>query len=393
MKRWWTIGACLLALGGCELVVDFDRSRIVEDAGDDAPSDAGDDAAVDDAGADAETDAGDDAAADAGDDAGDDAGMDAGDDAGMDAGDDAGPDAGDDAGMDAGDDAGPMCTMPSECDDMVDCTTNACTAGDCVYTPDDAMCDDMNPCTANTCDMTMGCMATTTCTLTATPTVDLRRLISLESVNGGEGGLLLVVREDDSGSAGNVIEVVTIAAGEQMDVALEFDRDLVDGETLYVELYVDNGVIGTYEDGTDTLAQDADAMDISDSFTVTVPASTADFQVTISGDGADYTFTNALPSTWTVTGTDPALTLVRGARYRFVNESTAGHPFEFLLSGGAVALSQTSAGAQEGIAAIGWVEDGNDIEFTVSSEFEMTVDAYQCEVHPATMQGTVSYTD
>lgn len=77
-----------LSITGCQLVVDFDRSRL--DAGMDlgpAPTDMS--VAID-------------AGTDAGVDAGTDAGVDAGTDAGVDAGTDAGIDAGTDAGLDAG---------------------------------------------------------------------------------------------------------------------------------------------------------------------------------------------------------------------------------------------------------------------------------------------------
>ena len=125
--RIYLIFLCMIVvLSGCELLVDFDRSAIV-DAGpdgkmptdaaiEDAGADARADAAIEDAGADAPDaeipdaniveDGGSDAGHDAGLDAGHDAGFDAGHDAGFDAGHDAGFDAGHDAGFDAGHDAG-----------------------------------------------------------------------------------------------------------------------------------------------------------------------------------------------------------------------------------------------------------------------------------------------
>ncbi|MFW6051246.1 MAG: hypothetical protein ACODAU_08735 [Myxococcota bacterium] len=91
--------AAVLACTGCELVVDFDRSRIPDAGADGSPGDAASppndggtdlDAAAD-GGPDAATDAGSDAATDAGSDAATDAGSDAATDSGVST--DAAPDA------------------------------------------------------------------------------------------------------------------------------------------------------------------------------------------------------------------------------------------------------------------------------------------------------------
>ncbi|MFW5925514.1 MAG: hypothetical protein ACOCV4_05060 [Myxococcota bacterium] len=89
---WALVLVAVLGLvAGCELVVDFDRSRIGGEGG------------VDGAVVDAATDGSTDAAGDAGPDAAGDAGMDAAGDAGPDAASDAGPDAaGDGAAGDGG---------------------------------------------------------------------------------------------------------------------------------------------------------------------------------------------------------------------------------------------------------------------------------------------------
>ncbi|WP_236606779.1 hypothetical protein [Sandaracinus amylolyticus] len=113
-----------LALPGCQLIVDFDRSRIVDDAGSDGgPADGGGNAM--DAGSDA-----------GGDDAGTDAAM---DDAGTD-------DAGTDAAMD---DAGTDAAVAMTCGNGTEEGTEACddgntvTEAECAYgsTPPCMICD------------------------------------------------------------------------------------------------------------------------------------------------------------------------------------------------------------------------------------------------------------
>lgn len=113
-----------LALSGCELIVDFDRSKIGDAGG---PPDAFRPDSPEEDGGDMDAEPAD-------------GGMDAGD---VDAGD---VDGGE---MDAGDVDGGPCSMDVECDDMDPCTTDTCPAGSCVFTP--MVCDDMNECTTDAC--------------------------------------------------------------------------------------------------------------------------------------------------------------------------------------------------------------------------------------------------
>lgn len=366
---------------GCELVVDFDRSRIV-DGGPDTGTDVGTDADDDDAGVDAGTDA-------------NDAGMDAGD-AGMDAGDadmDAG-DAGMDVGMDAGDTG--MCTLPSECDDTVACTDDTCTSMSCVFTANDARCaDDGNPCTSNTCDPVLDCQLADACSIGSGASItlaDLTTVVVVPDVETGSDPLFLVIFDDASGAPDMVLGSTLVPAGSSGDVSVDLVRPAVDGETLYASLYEDVGVVGTFEPAVDTLAMDT-AGDLESSFMAIVPAGTPDAEVTVSGDSADYTFSAPRPSTLAIpTGADPAWALIRGYRYRVVNMTPVAHPFEF-VTGTTVQLSQDVAGPLEGNATIDWDEsDTNDVLFTVSAAFEV-IDAYRCSIHTAAMRGTVSYVD
>ncbi|HJK94584.1 MAG TPA: hypothetical protein RMH85_31875 [Polyangiaceae bacterium LLY-WYZ-15_(1-7)] len=405
----WRVAACglMLALfGGCELVVDFDRSRIPEggmDAGEDAGTgevDAGDD----------EMDAGEDmdaAMEDAGEDmdaAVDDAGM---DDAGSE---DAGPE---DAGPeDAGEDAGPECTMASECDDSVDCTVDACTDGACVNTPDDAMCDDSDECTADMCDMTTGCANVPICGVDVSAGSimldDLTTIVVIPEVEAAVAGFI-VIHEDDAGSpGGTTIGHAPVAAGVNTDVSVDLVRRVADGEVLHAMLHVDStteGTVGTYDGpGTDPPAT-LDGMIVNEFFTATVPAGTPDLEVTLEPISTmHYEFVSSRPSTFTApSGFDPEWTLLRGFRYRVVNDALPfDHPFELVsdnADGGPMddteQLSQDpmTAGALEGDMSIDWDEsDDRDVLFTVSPAFEV-IDVYRCASHTGPMRGDIVYAD
>lgn len=371
-----SLSILLVLAFGCELVVDFDRSRIV-DGGPDT-GDTGNDA----------TDVG----ADIGDDVGTDVGMDASD-AGMDVGDDTGMDAGD-AGTDAGDTG--MCTMASECDDSVACTDDACTGMSCVFTANDALCaDDGNSCTSNTCDAVMDCQLGDACSIGAGATImlgDLTTVVTVPGVVTGSEALFLVISEDAAGAPGSVLGSVSVPASSSGAISVDLLRPAVDGETLYASLYEDAGEIGTFEPGVDPLAMDT-VGDLESSFMAVVPAGTPDAEITVTGDGTNYNFSAPRPSTLAIpTGPDPEWALIRGYRYRIVNTTPAAHPFEF-MTGSTVQLSQDAVGALEGNATIDWDEsDPNDVLFTVSPAFEV-IDAYRCSMHPVPMLGIISYVD
>ncbi|MEM6957336.1 MAG: hypothetical protein AAF645_16715 [Myxococcota bacterium] len=371
----------LALLSGCQLVVDFDRSRI-------------DDAGMD--GTDTDGDAAEEASADAADEMATDAAMETSADAGVEASTDAEIEASTDAadGAEAGGDAA-ECTMPSECDDLVACTMNACTDTMCVFTPDDAACDDTNLCTRDVCGAS-DCEYTD-CAFTASAEALLASALRLTSADGGEGGLLAAVFENDAGAAGTFLGAAALAAGEQTDVDVLLSRDLVDDEMLFVQLFEDLGTVGTYDEGVDTAALDAMGMPVSEVITVNVPAGLPDFRVNVSGDGVDYTFAMAGPDPFNADGQDPTLVLIRGARYRIENSTAGAHPFEFITidtPDDVIALAQGgAAGTVEAEATIDWIEDGSAVIFTVSAEFEAAIDGYRCTVHPDTMRGLVTFED
>lgn len=390
--RW----GLLLGLFGCELVVDFDRSRIPEagvDAGtmDAGGRDGGTDAGGEDAG-DEDGGAEDGGTEDGGtDDAGaEDGGM---DDGGM----DAGTDASMDVGTDGGTDAGVECTMPSECDDSIACTTNACTGNACVYTPVDAMCADSDACTADSCSATLGCVNDVICGVSTPATLvvdDLSTIVVIPSAEAASAGHLVVYTDDAGSPSTTSIGSASITAGMHTNVTIELTRPVVDAEILHVRLHLDDGD-GMFEGaGTDAPAMLAGA-EVRDSFEVDLTAGTPDLELRItSGNFVDYVFGAGRPTTFAsdlATGNDPALTLIRGFRYRIVNAASGGHPLALVTAGDVQQLSQSSAGALEGDTDIAWVESGNDVEFTVATSLEVAT-AYLCTNH-SDMRGTIAYTD
>lgn len=378
--RW----GLLLGLFGCELVVDFDRSRIPEAGVDSGTVDAG---TVDSGSVDAGS-------------------VDAGD-AGPD--EDAGPedaaidDAGDAAMDDAGTDAGPPieCTMPSECDDSVACTTNACTDDVCVFTPVDAECDDDDDCTADTCNATTGCDNDPICGVTTPATLvlaDLTTLLVIPSVEAATAGHVVIYTNAAGAPSTTAIGSTPVAAGTTANVTVELTRRAVDGETLHARLHRDDGD-GVFEGAAIDMPATLDGMQVFDTFVVDVTAGTPDLELRITGTVGtmDYVFGAGRPTTFAAdlpTGNDPAITLRRGFRYRVVNAAASGHPFELVTGNpGTPQLSQAIVGAPlESNADIAWVEDGNDVLFTVDIDLEV-VDAYRCSVHTGAMRGDITYAD
>ncbi len=400
----------LLALSGCQALVSFDRDQIV-DGGQDASMDAAVDVSTD-VSEDAMPDASMDAEVDAEMDASMDADLDAMPDAEMDASMDAMPDAEMDASMDAEMDTmpdAPECSMPSECDDGVACTTNECTENACVYTPDDAacddtiactvdscdavmgcsnepsdaLCDDENPCTANTCGAT-GCEATDLCSFTTVELSDLTSIVSVTATTTASGFIAIV----DAGSM--ILGNAPIAVGTAT-VEVELNRPLASGETISAVLYLDEGIVGTFESDVDPIALDSGDEGITSEATLTFDeAVVPDAQWTLTGDGANYTF-NARPSTLGLAeGEDPTIQLESGWRYRIVSPDS--HPFEFFddaTGGPIVRLSETLDPAFESTVSIAWSEGAMGSDFTVSADFFPAVNAYRCSAHPTTMQGVV----
>mgnify|MGYP004063190521 CR=1 FL=1 len=361
---WRGLVTLATLLAGCELVVDFDRDRIVDDAGVDLGE------TLDDLGTDEDLGTDDDMGAD------EDLGV---EDMGAE---DLGP-------VDMGDVDAFMCTAAAECDDSDACTVDDCAAGACTNTADP--CDDGNACTGTTCDTGTGCEYASLCSVTGgTLALDLTTAITVPSVTAGADGFVAVFANDGTTLYGSA----AVSAGTTADVVVPLTVRLGDGEMLVVRLYEDAGVIGTFEPGTDIVANDG--ADVEATVTVTVASGTPDIEVTVAGDGADYTFTLDRSAMYapaaSLTGMDPDVTLFDGLRYRVINTTPGAHPFELITDAtDTPQLSQAVDPALESDVTIDWTEVGGEVEFTVGATMSAVVDAYRCSIHTGSMTGGVTY--
>ncbi len=108
------------------------------------------------------------------------------------------------------------------------------------------------------------------------------RVVTIPSVVSPTTGWI-VIHEQTNLVPGDVIGWSAVGVGENDDVSVKLDRELVSGETLYAMLHADMGVVGTYEfpDGADVPIQDGDGNVIAPTFLVDVPSITmgSPFQV------------------------------------------------------------------------------------------------------------------
>ena len=287
-----------------------------------------------------------------------------------------------------------MCAAPAECDDSDECTVDDCTDSVCsnVALP----CDDGNACTGTTCDSTTGCEFASVCSIDAgvgSLSVDVTTAVTVSNVMAGADGFLAVFAMDGTTLYGST----AVGAGANADVVVPLTERLADGDQLVVRLYEDAGVAGTFEPATDPVANDGS--DVETTVTVAVPAGTPDIEVLISGDGTDYTFTLESSAAYapaaSLMGADPSITLYNGLRYRFVNDTPGDHPFELVTVGtpDVVQLSQAIDPALESDPTIDWTESGGAVELTVSTTLSAAVDGYRCSIHTSAMRGAVDYSD
>ncbi len=85
-------------------------------------------------------------------------------------------------------------------------------------------------------------------------------------VSDGPGWI--VIHADDDGSPGEVIGYEAVSDGENMDVEVEIDTDLVT-ETLYAMLHVDAEVVGVFEFPGDDVPVQVEGETVTVSFTAT----------------------------------------------------------------------------------------------------------------------------
>jgi len=121
-------------------------------------------------------------------------------------------------------------------------------------------------------------------------------------------------------------------------------------------------------------------------------------------DTVTVTIDNVGASAWEVTGIDgddslaetgtenPELTLQQGVRYTFENNGWSTHPLAFRSADGGALLSQDVDGSFEDDADVDWVDDGDTVSFTVTSDLAAELDTYICTVHPS-MEGSIAVAD
>ena len=89
---------------------------------------------------------------------------------------------------------------------------------------------------------------------------------------------------------------------------------------------------------------------------------------------------------------NPDLSLREGTRYTFENRGGDSHPLAFRDEDGNDLLSQSSAGSYEDQDDVNYVEDGDEMTFTVTEQFAEDVGTYICTFH-ASMEGQVTTGD
>jgi hypothetical protein len=135
--------------------------------------------------------------------------------------------------------------------------------------------------------------------------------------------------------------------------------------------------------------------------TTTVGTASAQSAVTVS-------LNNVGASAWEVTdvqGADgiaplgeenPELNLTVGTRYTFLNGGWPSHPLAFREAGGAYSsgtalLTQDGDGALEDDRDVDWVDEGEQVSFTLTQTLADRLDRYRCTVH-GSMEGVVTTT-
>lgn len=100
---------------------------------------------------------------------------------------------------------------------------------------------------------------------------------------------------------------------------------------------------------------------------------------------------------------NPPFTLQVGLRYTITNANVPAHPIQLIagdnaLGNDTVVLSQgATAGSMEGDAGVAWVDNGNDVSFTMTPSLAAAMEAglsqqpmYRCGVHTSMMRAGVT---
>jgi hypothetical protein len=81
-----------------------------------------------------------------------------------------------------------------------------------------------------------------------------------------------------------------------------------------------------------------------------------------------------------------------GTRYQIVNNGYPNHPLQFENANGDTLLSQGEGvtGSLESDSDINWVDNGDSVEFTLTSTLATEIDTYRCTVHSGLMNGSIT---
>lgn len=112
------------------------------------------------------------------------------------------------------------------------------------------------------------------------------------------------------------------------------------------------------------------------------------------------TLNNQGASAWVLDGAEedvgetgefnPTLTLSVGTRYRFENRGWSAHPLAFRDQGDNALLTQSNygTGSFENDSAVNWVDNGEELAFTVTESLAAEFDDYVCTIH-SSMEGSL----
>ena len=79
-----------------------------------------------------------------------------------------------------------------------------------------------------------------------------------------------------------------------------------------------------------------------------------------------------------------------GTRYRIENNGYPNHPLEFQDESGTILLSQGDSGSFETDDAVNWIDNGDSVEFTLTSDLSAQIATYRCTVHSGAMVGDIT---
>lgn len=85
---------------------------------------------------------------------------------------------------------------------------------------------------------------------------------------------------------------------------------------------------------------------------------------------------------------NPTLTLTTGQRYIIENQGWDAHPFALRASDDTPLVSQSATGEFEDDSNVEWVDNGSQLEFTMTESLGSEVSYYICTIHPS-MRGDV----